>query len=71
MLSEQDALCVGNDGARPSRLTRAVFAASTHTSEAHFLLVADGFELDATIREAAVRLDLRRRDFVGMGQNYS
>ncbi|CBJ29237.1 conserved unknown protein [Ectocarpus siliculosus] len=50
----EDALDVGNEGAHPSRLTRAVLAASTHTAEAHFLLVADGFELDAMTREATI-----------------
>ena len=64
MFSEQDALYVGNEEAPPSRLTRAVLAASMHTTEADFLLVANGFELDAMTREAAVRLDLGRRDCV-------
>ncbi|CAM9351211.1 unnamed protein product [Ectocarpus sp. 13 AM-2016] len=50
----EDALDVGNEGAHPSRLTRAVLAASMHTTEAHFLLVADGFEVDAMTREATI-----------------
>ena len=38
------------------RLVRAVKAASRHTTDAHFVLVADGFALDATTRESMVRL---------------
>ncbi|CAM9226878.1 unnamed protein product, partial [Pylaiella littoralis] len=34
------------------RLTRAVLAASRHTTEANFVLVADGFKLDSITREA-------------------
>eukprot|EP00752_Nemacystus_decipiens_P004605 g4204.t1 len=34
------------------RLVRAVLAASKHTAFAHFVLVADGFALDASTREA-------------------
>ncbi|CAM9753558.1 unnamed protein product [Scytosiphon promiscuus] len=41
----------GDDNDGSSRLVRAVEAASTHTSEADFILVADGFELDAMTRE--------------------
>ncbi|CAM9968750.1 unnamed protein product, partial [Pylaiella littoralis] len=37
------------------RLTRAVVAASRHVMDAHFILVADGFELDAAMRENVVR----------------
>lgn len=38
-----------------SRLQTAILAASRHASDAHFILVAMGFELNTTAREAAVR----------------
>lgn len=55
LCSEQDVQSAGN-GRASCRLARAVLAASTHTTDAHFVLVADGFELDAVTREIVVRI---------------
>lgn len=46
-------------GSQADRLQRAISAASRHTSDAHFVLVAMGFEVDATARQAAVSCLLR------------
>ena len=55
LFSDQDVRPDGNEGTL-SRLARAVIAASRHTTDAHFVLVADGFELDAITRQILVRL---------------
>lgn len=55
LFSEQDVRFDG-DGRPSCRLTRAVLAASRHTTDAHLVLVADGFELDAVTREIMVRV---------------
>ncbi|CAM9498628.1 unnamed protein product [Ectocarpus fasciculatus] len=41
------------EDARSDRLAKAVLAASRHTTNADFVLVADGFELDMATRETA------------------
>lgn len=38
----------------PLRLTEAVLAVSRHTTDAHFVLVADGFELEAATKNLMV-----------------
>lgn len=61
LFSEQDLQSDGSERAS-SRFARAVLAASRHTTDAHLVLVADGFELDAVTREIVVRFhrDMRR-----------
>lgn len=55
LFSGQDVQSDGDERAS-CRLARAVLAASRHTTDAHFVVVADGFELDAVTREIVVRL---------------
>ena len=38
----------------PPRLMEAVLAVSRHTTDAHFVLVADGFELEAATKNVMV-----------------
>lgn len=60
LFSDQDADSDGDEVAS-CRLVRAVKAASRHTTDAHFVLVADGFELDPVTREIMVRFSLHCR----------
>ena len=39
----------------PRRLTEAVLAVSRHTTDAHLVVVADGFELEAGTKKIVVR----------------
>ena len=60
LVPDQDAQSDGNE-ITSCRLVRAVKAVSRHTTDAHFVLVADGFELDALTKEIMVRFPLRDR----------